>query len=119
MAKTIKLVDPKEIQAARDYVDLKKKFHEHIAHVQQKQKKELEQLGVEFSKRFRELYARFGHKHMADPEASFANNEYYLLHDYLEGHGDVYLARQEDWNAAEPPAVPTDHSELFQDKTIH
>ena len=56
---------------------------------------------------------------MADPEASFANNEYYLLHDYLEDHGDVYLARQEDWNAAEPPAAPEDHSELFQEKTIH
>jgi inhibitor of KinA sporulation pathway (predicted exonuclease) len=119
MAKIVKLVDPKEVQAARDYVELKRKFYAHLAHVQQKQKDELESLSAGFTKKFREAFIRFGHKHMPDPEGAFARNEYYLIHDYLEEHGDVYLVKQVEWNAPEPPVEPKNHSELFDTDTLH
>lgn len=120
-SKAIKLTDPKELQAAKDYLELSKKLNEHVMFLTKKHEKEMEEVGVAFRKLFREKFVTVTHKHLKDPESAFESQTHLILRNSLEPDKDLYLISRADWNAEGEAEVhqPVDHTDLMAEKVLH
>lgn len=120
MTKSIKLDEPRQRKAAREYLNLAKNLQEHIEFLTQEYDAKLKDAGVKFNKKFREQFVIATHGHLPDPEAAFAESTHLILENSLEPEGGIYLMTREDWKAKQekkPKAV--DHSALFEAPVLH
>lgn len=121
MSKLIKLTNPKEIQAARDFIALRKTFGEHLAFVRKQQAQELQELSTLFGKRFRDCFVQIAQKHLKDPESAYLEGTHCIISDALEDFGDAYLVKTTDYEEMLSPKVwePVDHSEALEERVIN
>jgi hypothetical protein len=121
MSKLVKLTDPKEIAAAREYLALGEKFKEHVAFLTKKYNEGLLAATVSFNKKFREHFIAATSKHVSDADAVYADKSYPILTNGFDPDGPVYLMSREEWTKyMEPPEpAPVDHSGAVADRVLH
>lgn len=120
MVKLIQIVEPRELQAAKEFLELGKKLKEHVEFLQQRHEENLQKIGTEFNKKLREAFIKATYSHLNDPMAVWSANTHILLRSSLEPEGNIFLAKKEDWHKHldEPPAA-VDHSEVLEAPVLH
>jgi len=121
MSKLVKLTDPKEIAAAKEYLALGKNLKEHIAFLHKQYQQDLLDASIAFNKKFRDLFIRASHKHLPDAESAYAEKTHLILNNDFDPDSPVYLMARPEWESymEPPPPEPVDHSALLEDKVVH
>ena len=121
MSKLVRLTDPKEIAAAKEYLDLAEKLKEHVAFLTKQYNDALNDAGVAFNKKFRDTFIRATNKLLPDAEVAYAAQSHLILNSAFDPDSPVYLMPRDEWKDYMEPPMPkaVDHSEVIADKVLH